>query len=175
MSHPIPFRTRTLNPFAPMVLCLKARESRSLPGLLNIIWNEFFLLQVFKPPAFARGFFNGSSETLFADAGRFRPVFASLRRIGVRFGKMPALLRQGILRPLQRLSCGHAFHYMFCGQKWRGSRKVYKIKGRTKCNEYEKFDTCSRKIAHCLSSSFLYNLFRNLIHVIILFYPYISF
>lgn len=82
MSHPIPFRTRTLNPFAPMVLCLKARESRSLPGLLNIIWNEFFLLQVFKPPAFAGGFFNGSSETLFTDAGRFRPVFASLRRIG---------------------------------------------------------------------------------------------
>lgn len=82
MSHPIPFRTRTLNPFAPMVLCLKARESRSLPGLLNTIWNEFFLLQVFKPPAFAGGFFNGSSETLFADAGRFRPVFASLRRIG---------------------------------------------------------------------------------------------
>lgn len=27
-------------------------------------------------------FFNGSSETLFTDAGRFRPVFASLRRIG---------------------------------------------------------------------------------------------
>ena len=57
----------------------------------------------------------------------------------------------------------------FADKKWRGSRKVYKIKGRTKCNEYEKFDTCSRKIAHCLSSSFLYNLFRNLIHVIILF------
>ena len=76
MSHPIPFRTRTLNPFAPMVLCLKARESRSLPGLLNIIRNEFFLLQVFKPPAFAGGFFiNGSSETLFADTGWFRAVF----------------------------------------------------------------------------------------------------
>ena len=59
-----------------MVLCLKARESRSLPGLLNIIWNEFFLLQVFKPPAFAGGFFiNGYSETLFADAGWFRAVF----------------------------------------------------------------------------------------------------
>ena len=31
--NPIPFRTRPLNPPAPMVLCLKTRESRSLPGL----------------------------------------------------------------------------------------------------------------------------------------------
>jgi hypothetical protein len=32
-SNPIPFRTRPLNPSAPMVLRLKAWESRSLPGL----------------------------------------------------------------------------------------------------------------------------------------------
>jgi hypothetical protein len=31
--NPIPFRTRPLNSSAPMVLCLKTRESRSLPGL----------------------------------------------------------------------------------------------------------------------------------------------
>jgi hypothetical protein len=31
--NPIPFRTRPLNPSAPMVLSLKAWESRSLPGL----------------------------------------------------------------------------------------------------------------------------------------------
>ena len=31
--NPIPFRTRPLNPSAPMVLCLKTRESRSPPGL----------------------------------------------------------------------------------------------------------------------------------------------
>jgi hypothetical protein len=31
--NPIPFRTRPLNPSAPMVLRLKTRESRSLPGL----------------------------------------------------------------------------------------------------------------------------------------------
>ena len=31
--HPIPFRTRPLKPPAPMVLRLKPRESRSLPGL----------------------------------------------------------------------------------------------------------------------------------------------
>ena len=35
VSHPIPFRTRTLNPLALMVLRLKARESKSLPDLLN--------------------------------------------------------------------------------------------------------------------------------------------
>ena len=33
VPHPIPFRTRSLSPPASMVLCLKARESRSLPGL----------------------------------------------------------------------------------------------------------------------------------------------
>ena len=31
--HPIPFRTRKLSPSAPMVLCLKIWESRTLPGL----------------------------------------------------------------------------------------------------------------------------------------------
>ena len=31
--HPIPFRTRSLSPRGPMVLRLKARESRSSPGL----------------------------------------------------------------------------------------------------------------------------------------------
>ena len=31
--HPIPFRTRSLSRPGPMVLCLKARESRSSPGL----------------------------------------------------------------------------------------------------------------------------------------------
>ena len=31
--HPIPFRTRSLSSSGPMVLRLKARESRSLPGL----------------------------------------------------------------------------------------------------------------------------------------------
>ena len=35
VSHPIPFRTRTLNPLALMVLRLKARESKSLPDLPN--------------------------------------------------------------------------------------------------------------------------------------------
>ena len=37
MNHPIPSRTRTWNFSAPMVLCLKARESRSLPGLLSSV------------------------------------------------------------------------------------------------------------------------------------------
>ena len=31
-SYPIPFRTRKSSPSAPMVLCLKAWESRTLPG-----------------------------------------------------------------------------------------------------------------------------------------------
>ena len=32
VPHPIPFRTRPLSPPGPMVLCPKARESRSPPG-----------------------------------------------------------------------------------------------------------------------------------------------
>ena len=31
-QYPIPFRTRKLSPSAPMVLCLKTWESRTLPG-----------------------------------------------------------------------------------------------------------------------------------------------
>ena len=37
VSHPIPSRTRPLNPFALMVLRLKARESKSSPDLLTIL------------------------------------------------------------------------------------------------------------------------------------------
>ena len=31
-QYPIPYRTRKSSPSAPMVLCLKAWESRTLPG-----------------------------------------------------------------------------------------------------------------------------------------------
>jgi hypothetical protein len=37
LKNPIPSRTRPLNSSAPMVLCLKTRESRSLPGLPRTI------------------------------------------------------------------------------------------------------------------------------------------
>ena len=37
VSHPIPFRTRPLNPLALMVLRLKARESKSSPDLPNTL------------------------------------------------------------------------------------------------------------------------------------------
>ena len=36
IPHPIPFRTRSLRSPEPMVLRLKARESRSLPGLPSL-------------------------------------------------------------------------------------------------------------------------------------------
>ena len=32
-QYPIPFRTRKSSPSAPMILCLKTWESRTLPGL----------------------------------------------------------------------------------------------------------------------------------------------
>ncbi len=64
--NPIPFRTRPLNPPAPMVLHLKMRESRSLPGLQSTdfkIIHENLLNthsirapQQAKPPASKRAF-----------------------------------------------------------------------------------------------------------------------
>ena len=54
VSHPIPFRTRPLNPLALMVLCLKTRESKSLPDLLN---TPFSLVYDCCSPAEKQGFF----------------------------------------------------------------------------------------------------------------------
>ena len=49
MPHPIPFRTRPGKSAAPMVLCLKARESRSLPGLLVTLFAYNGLVKTFLP------------------------------------------------------------------------------------------------------------------------------
>ena len=40
--YPIPFRTRKSSPSAPMVLCLKTWESRTLPGnkCINFLFYE---------------------------------------------------------------------------------------------------------------------------------------
>src|SRR5262245_65855965 len=47
--NPIPSRTRSLNASAPMVLCLKTWESRSLPGLPKAKESVFFTM-IFKEP-----------------------------------------------------------------------------------------------------------------------------
>ena len=47
-QNPIPFRTRPLNTSAPMVLCLKARESRSPPDLTSL--SKPFSIQNNKSP-----------------------------------------------------------------------------------------------------------------------------
>ena len=57
VSHPIPFRTRTLNPLALMVLRLKARESKSLPDLLTAYSFCLCLLFFICPCSFARASF----------------------------------------------------------------------------------------------------------------------
>lgn len=49
-SHPIPFRTRTWNFTAPMVLQLKLRKSRSLPNLLYTLRYASYLSFPFLPP-----------------------------------------------------------------------------------------------------------------------------
>jgi hypothetical protein len=47
--NPIPSRTRSLNASAPMVLCLKTWESRSLPGLQKARRKPFFTIIVKSP------------------------------------------------------------------------------------------------------------------------------
>lgn len=52
VKHSIPSRTRQWNPYEPMVLCLKARESRSLPDFqstLLILYSTYLQLNVFLP------------------------------------------------------------------------------------------------------------------------------
>ena len=62
VSHPIPFRTRPLNPFAPMILCLKTRESRSPPVLLSSASHSSFHFLLL--PLLSRGlsFFKQSKQ-----------------------------------------------------------------------------------------------------------------
>src|SRR3990167_4338622 len=52
--HPIPSRTRSLSPLAPMVLRLKAWESRSLPGLQSPVKREFLLADSLSLATFGR-------------------------------------------------------------------------------------------------------------------------
>ncbi len=70
-------------------------------------------------------------ETLFADAVWFEGSFASLRRIGVRFGKSLGLALAG--RSCSRCGrfCSHAFYYIFCladNKKWREEGGITKLK-----------------------------------------------
>ena len=51
LKNPIPSRTRPLNAPAPMVLCLKARESRSPPGLPSALVLHSLSRQYARPPA----------------------------------------------------------------------------------------------------------------------------
>ena len=50
--YPIPFRTRKSSPSAPMVLCLKTRESRTLPGLKFYENSKFTKITKKKRPQF---------------------------------------------------------------------------------------------------------------------------
>src|SRR3954464_10827014 len=48
--NPFPYRTRPLNPSAPMVLSLKAWKSRSLPGLPRTDLLSFTMIDSESPP-----------------------------------------------------------------------------------------------------------------------------
>ena len=47
--YPIPFRTRKSSPSAPMVLCLKAWKSRTLPALqITVNYENKKLVKIYK-------------------------------------------------------------------------------------------------------------------------------
>ena len=47
-QYPIPFRTRKSSLSAPMVLCLKTRESRTLPGINKEKYENCKFTKIFK-------------------------------------------------------------------------------------------------------------------------------
>ena len=99
-QDPIPSRTRPSNAPAPMVLCLKTWESRSLPGLQNAIVVLFLLISK-KPSRRAGAFFvlddsarhfsasswrRDVSADCLASAGIYNPTRTSADNDPRRFG-----------------------------------------------------------------------------------------
>ena len=80
VPHPIPFRTRSLSPPEPMVLRLKAWESRSLPGL-----PDGYMIVLRVVPVLS----NSSSLTLPFAAGWSSPVARQAHNLKVA-GSNPA-------------------------------------------------------------------------------------
>ena len=76
--NPIPFRTRPLNSSAPMVLRLKTRESRSLPGLPSTVLSSPMKLK--KPPRImVRGGFLRCPRSRAPQLARFCSQARSIR------------------------------------------------------------------------------------------------
>ncbi len=73
--NPIPSRTRPLNSSAPMVLCLKTWESRSLPGLLSTA-KQLLHTPIKTPPVrhHRRGFAMGTRLNYRSHASRPEPA-----------------------------------------------------------------------------------------------------
>ena len=89
--NPIPFRTRPLNSSAPMVLCLKTRESRSLPGLQNAERSEQTSLHKHTKPRKAvmlRGAFCRAEMAKGRGKGRGEPGPSRSRRCYRRIAKV---------------------------------------------------------------------------------------
>ena len=68
VPHPIPSRTRSLSPPEPMVLCLKAWESRSPPGLPGGYLCNVALHELSRTPSFTLPFAAGWSSPVARQA-----------------------------------------------------------------------------------------------------------
>ena len=72
--HPIPFRTRSLSPPGPMVLRLKARESRSPPGLPRGCVLQSSMLDIQVRPTLLHAFTQATALAAKFAAGWSSPV-----------------------------------------------------------------------------------------------------
>ena len=89
VPHPIPSRTRSLSPLALMVLRLKARESKSLPGQLKLV---IFITDVF--PYRLPDWFGPATQT----GGQDEPALCRFCRFWRSFLTVSTLTRDGAVR-----------------------------------------------------------------------------
>ena len=120
--HPIPFRTRSLSLPGPMVLCLKARESRSLPSLSSSSANALNLtrIQKFKTRrAQPVGFFYFLRSDLYSAKYQrsSRYDFLHVKRLNSRRPSVPQVARWTPLSSgpvlIRKTSCAAAFNSFF--------------------------------------------------------------
>ena len=92
--NPIPFRTRPLNPSAPMVLSLKAWESRSLPGLPSTDARRHTNSSLGSHAVFRRYRRGQRCSEQVAEAGNSDVSFSDFRRLEIAAGWSSPVARQ---------------------------------------------------------------------------------
>ena len=96
VPHPIPFRTRSLSPPEPMVLRLKARESRSPPGLPG--GYQILCMRFSRTSSFALPFAAGWSSPVARQAHNLMVAGSNPAPAPKPYQNTPLLTPEGVLR-----------------------------------------------------------------------------